>query len=409
MRQSTHKRTILGIVLGSVILSLFLIVSYAYTNDTICIVEKGTLSESLSVDRGEFIDLVSGTKYEALEALKNQFNPDTGFFTYNSHPNGEVSTTDNAIRQLLASRALAVHSVEIQDARAMHRQNLDTILTKLYKEEEDRAYVFAFEKSKLGANAMLLRTLVASPYYDEYEEQAEKLANGIVFLMNSDGSFRPWYIEPGYEYDADYLLTFYSGEALLALLEYNEMAENKVLMEKIVLSTDFYIDAYVTNIEKNYYPAYVPWHTQVLNLLHKKTGKEKYSDALFTLNDKLLEIQDRTEFIGRFYNSETPEYGSPHVSSDAVYTEGLAYALEIAQTVGDLARVQQYEEAIMLGYRNIKSLQHAPKWWNFFEDNKVSYGISGGFTTDSCSSWVRIDSIAHAIDGFEYIEAVFKP
>jgi hypothetical protein len=403
------KRIGITILLIGIVMSVFLYVTYAHTNDRICIAQKGSLDKALAISDADFLRSVAEVKGKAIEALKGQFNEENGLFTYLSHPNGDLSTRNNAIRQLLASRAIAVHSKQDASFEAMHRTNVEAVLALWYTEDEDRAYVYAFDKSKLGANAMLLRTLVASPFYNEYEEEARKLANGIVHLMNADGSFNPWYVEPGYEYDANYLLTFYSGEALVALLEYNTLANDDDLHRQIVKAADFYVQQYVTNIDVNYYPAYVPWHTLALNLLYKRTEDTRYADALFVLSDKLLEIQDRENFIGRFYNPETPEYGSPHVSSDAVYTEGFAYAYEIGIEVGDLEREKQYKEAIMLGFDNIKRLQFTSAWWNFFEDQETSQNISGGFRTHACKSSVRIDSIAHAIDGFTQIEAVFKP
>ena len=50
--------------------------------------------------------------------------------------------------------------------------------------------------------------------------EAAMVAQGIKAVQEPDGSFRPWYIEPDYAYDAEYLMYFYSGESILALLEY---------------------------------------------------------------------------------------------------------------------------------------------------------------------------------------------
>jgi hypothetical protein len=44
------------------------------------------------------------------------------------------------------------------------------------------------------------------------------------------------------------------------------------------------------------------------------------------LNDKLLDEMlvfesDILDIVGRFYNPEFPQYGTPHSASDGVYTE----------------------------------------------------------------------------------------
>ncbi len=110
---------------------------------------------------------------------------------------------NNAIRQLMASRLIAELSQEDSMWIPMHRKNLDFIFKNWYREEGDIGYIFYNNKSKLGANAMALRALVFSPFFSNYELQAQRLAMGILSLLHTDGSFDPWLKEPSYDYDAD--------------------------------------------------------------------------------------------------------------------------------------------------------------------------------------------------------------
>ena len=87
--------------------------------------------------------------------------------------------------------------------------------------------------------------------------------------------------------------------------------------------------------DEDYYPAFIPWHTQCLNKLYKITGDRKYSDAIFKITDKVITLQNQDgkpyiDFLGRFYNPDYSEYGTPHSASTAVYLEGVAYAYEVA-------------------------------------------------------------------------------
>lgn len=351
------------------------------------------------------------TRQTSLEARIEQANElgkqwlynnvqDNGLFFYAGDPaTEEISTGNNAIRQLMASRVLAQESSKDVDLESLHRHNLDFLFEFWYKENGDIGYVYYDEKSKLGANAMLLRTLVYSPFFEEYETEAVKLAEGILHLQDDEtGAFRPWYVEPWYTYDADYLLTFYSGEALLALVEYYQKTGNEAILAAAKLSADYYIDRYVTHLEEHYYPAYVPWHTIALNKLYKVTGDETYADAIFVLNDKLLEIQDTSEGLtGRFYNPETPEYGTPHTSSDAVYTEGLAYAYEVAQLVGDKEREATYLQAIELAVENLEWLQYQEEVSQFTVP-KERY--VGALRTRADRFGIRVDTTQHAVDAF---------
>lgn len=148
---------------------------------------------------------------------------------------------------------------------------------------------------------MLLRTLIASPYFEQYSGHAEKLANAIHSLQMPDGSFRAWYKAPTYKYDEDYLLTFYSGEGILALLEYYLKTKNVKRRDIALLSQDYYLQAYVDHIEENYYPAYVPRHTISLYHAYQITQEKKYADAIFLLNDKLIDEMLHTD-------TTTPNY-----------------------------------------------------------------------------------------------------
>ena len=292
----------------------------------------------------------------------------------------------------------AVRNVNDKIAPAMLKDDLD-----IYDQVTIDNFLITLDgaenKSKLGANAMLLRTLVYSPFFDEYQEEASALAEGILKLQDdTTGAFQPWYIEPWYEYDSDYLLTFYSGEALLALVEYYEKIGSGEILDSAILSADFYIDRYAEKIEENYFPAYVPWHTLALNKLYKITAEEKYADAIFVLNDKLLELQNIAPGLtGRFYNPETPQYGAPHTSSDAVYTEGLVYAYEIAKLAEDMERENRYRDAITIAFDNLEWLQYQEEVSEFPVEPRR---YLGALRTKAESLWIRVDTTQHAVDAF---------
>lgn len=342
----------------------------------------------------------------AKEWLISNFNK-KDIFNYQYDPSsGKYSSRNNMIRQLMSSRLLAELSQDNSALLKLHKKNLDFIFRHWYREG---GYIYYNSKSKLGANAMALRTLVYSPFFDDYRDEAEKLANTILSLQNPDGSLEPWYIEPNYKYDKDRLLTFYSGEAILSLVEYYTKTGNTLYLDAAIKSQDYYIEKYVTYLKQNYYPAYVPWHTQSLNKLFKLTGERKYAAAIFVLNDELIKIQNTdgepwTEYSGRFYHPDHPEYGTPHSSSDAIYTEGLSYAYEIARMVGDKEHQKKYRRAILLGARNLINLQ--------FKDSNVytfqhPERVKGAIRYRVHDNRIRIDTTQHTIDAFMKIIKVF--
>ncbi|OYT27551.1 MAG: hypothetical protein B6U97_01265 [Candidatus Altiarchaeales archaeon ex4484_96] len=334
---------------------------------------------------------------------------DEGFFNYLYNPsNGKYSNSNNMIRQLMASRLLAELSSVNDSLLSYHQRNLDYVFSNWYGEKNECGYIIYDSKSKLGANAMALRALVYSPLFDEYEDKARRLANSIINCQNPDGSFKPFFIEPGYSYDEKKLLYYYSGEALLSLVELYERTGEKKYLDAAVKSQNHYLVEYVQYMDNNYYPALVPWHTMSLAKLYQLTGDERYSNAVFVLNDELIKMQNTEgepyiDYLGRFYDPTHPEYGVPFTGSTSVYLEGLAYAHEIALLVDDSAHKQKYAQAIKLGVHNLINLQfRGPNMYYLVHPERVKGAIR--YRVDD--NRIRIDTTQHTIDAFRKIQDV---
>jgi hypothetical protein len=335
---------------------------------------------------------------------------DDGEFNYLYHPSSrQYPESNNMIRQLMGSRLLAELSWEDESLLKTHRKNLNHVMLEWYKEKGNIGYILYDGKSKLGANAMALRTLVYSPYFEQNQVQAERLARGILSLQNPDGSLEPWLIEPDYAYDKAYLLTFYSGEAILSLVEYFLRTGNREYLDAALLSQEYYIHEYVSHLVDNYYPAYVPWHTQSLNKLYKITGDTLYAEAAMVMNDILIQIQNQDgvpfpDLRGRFYDPQFPQYGTPHSSSDAVYTEGLAYAYELAVLTGDQEHMDRFRDAILLGVHNLMNLQYNGANMYFVRDPEK---VLGAIRYRAEDNRVRVDTTQHMMDAFIKVLDVF--
>ncbi len=348
-------------------------------------------------DLEAFLAGVDSSYQQAEKWFRNSLRT-KGLFRYSHYPlENKYSEKNNAIRQLMGTRLLAELCQKDTSWCTMHRKNMDFLLKYWYKEKDTIGYIKYNKKSKLGANAMMVRAMVVSPFYDEYALKARRLINSMLVLTEENGALNPFYIEPAYSYNKDYLLTFYSGEALVAYIEYALHTGDKEMMNIAKKSQDFYIDRYVTNLEEHYYPAYVPWHTLSLNKLYHITKDKRYADAIFTLTDKLLEIQDTTNFVGRFYNPKTPEYGKPHSASDGVYTEGLAYAFEVAILEGDAQRQKTYFRALQFALQHLRSLQYTAA---DCEGVKFPQRCEGAFRTSDTNPWARTDNGQHIMDGY---------
>ena len=349
-------------------------------------------------DKKQFLNSVSKSYKQAETWFLNNIR-EKGIFVYLYDPyTDHYADKNNTVRQLMASRLLAELSLNNPELGSLHQKNLKFIFANWYRENEQRlGYIYYDNKSKLGANAMALRTLSYSPYFKAYSNQAEKIAEGILSLMDDKGNFEPWFIGPNYEYDKDYLLTFYSGEAILSLVEYALKSGREEFLQAAIKAQDYYLIKYVDHIEQNYYPAYVPWHTMSLTKLYKLTRNEKYAVAILRLNDELLKIQDTTDFIGRFHKPEFMRYGKPHSSSDGIYTESLGYALDIAKQKNDLAHQISYDRAIRLSVFNLKKLQYSERYAFKSEIRKRTLGA---FRIDNGDRRIRIDCTQHIMDAY---------
>lgn len=340
--------------------------------------------------------MLHGKKWLSLH-IKND-----GSFVYLYEPQKKekIYNKNNMIRQLLAARVVAQFCADGDEKFCeIHRRNIKFFFENIYQEKDVNgksiAYMVFNKKSKLGVNALMVRLLIQSPFFDKYKNQAEKLVQGILLLQNKDGSFEPWYIEPEYKYDKDYILTFYSGEAILALTEYYKKTNNKEVYIMAEKAQEYYLEKYVQLMHVNFYPAYVPWHTFSLANFYRETKNIKYAQAVFTLNDELLKIQDIHENVGRFYDKRHPEYGKPHSASDGIYTESLVVAYEMAKDVDDKQRQKKYYKRIRMAVDNLATLQYCNTQGY---DKNTAEEDCGGVRVKKGQTAVRIDNIAHMLD-----------
>jgi hypothetical protein len=184
---------------------------------------------------------------------------------------------------------------------------------------------------------------------------------------------------------------FYSGEAILALFELYQKTKNTSIYDAALSAQTYYLYQYVNNISTSFHPAYVPWHTQTLFHFYNETKNETYASAVFAMNNNLVKMQQRTNksTIGRFYDPIHKIYGPIHSSSDALYTEGLVYAYQLADACDRTDLKQQYQTAFLLGAYRLKSLQYTDY------SNTETFG---GIKYSSDDPRIRVDSVSHGIE-----------
>ncbi len=411
-KQTNQKRKIIVISL-IVSVVLFLVIFYLgsknITNIATTDILNGNLqNNSYSLNKENNIN--KDNKY--YQQVNEIFSLGEGWLLHNIKNDGSFvylysidgGTNDNVkssiIRQLLTFRVVAqLCSKGNTEMCQIHQRNLDYIFKDgiyqtVNKNGKQKGYLLYNEAAALGSNALTLRLLMVSPYFDQYQSQVKALLNGIKDVQKADGSFQPYIIAPK-EFNYERKERFYSGETVLALMEYYRKTGDKNILNIAKEAEVYYLKKYVDNIQQNYYPAYVPWHTMALSKLWHTTNDQKYLKAIFKLNDKLLEMQDKWERVGTFYSIEHPEYGRVHSASDAIYSESLVTAYKIALEVGDKIRQEKYISAIKLSLDNLASLQLCNKK---SVSNDIPKKLCGSFPVRKGSRFIRVDSLAHTMD-----------
>jgi hypothetical protein len=347
------------------------------------------------------VDQIEQSEQLASQWFLDNFQPNGSFpYLYDTQQDVYVAA-DNDLRQLMASRLLAEMARTDTLARRLHSTNLAYIDSNLLRlTSTGRAYIHFRGHGKLGSIAMALRMLSASPYYGTRAAQAHSFARTIRELMNDEGAFRPLIVGTAGADHTKRLLTFYSGEAILALLEYAERYRDTAAFAAARRAQRYYIRQYVSDIHENYHPAYVPWHTLALHRLYVTTGERSYASAAFLLLDTLLAIQDTVDVSGRFFNRDYTEFGPPHAAADAVYTEALAYGYELAHLTKDDTRLERYGKALRRALRHLLSLQITIARAAKLPDHARSVGAF----RSGLGSWrIRIDNTQHALDALRKV------
>ncbi|MNU90771.1 hypothetical protein D3C71_806460 [compost metagenome] len=159
-------------------------------------------------------------------------------------------------------------------------------LTNFYK-EKDSSTAFMIDgkegelEIKLGANAAAI--LMLTKYQEitqktDYQKYAEKIANGILKLIDSNGSTTHVLNYPDYSLKEKFRIIYYDGEAALALLRLYQINQDSRLLETVKLMFEYFI-------ENRYEKYHDHWLSYCTNELTKICPEDKY--FIFGLNNYL--------------------------------------------------------------------------------------------------------------------------
>lgn len=341
--------------------------------------------------------------------LVRQVGPD-GRTTYKYWPSrGEYSTANNMVRQFMGTACLALAAKrDDAEAAAAAARNFSYNFKTFYAERPLFAVIDEAGKIKLGAAGVAMQAILNRADPAPYGWHLGRLRAFVESMQNRDGSFRT-FLEPPWRTDGE---NFYPGEAMLALAMLNARHPEPGLLDRLWRGFRFYRDWHLR--DRN--PAFVPWHTQALCLMHEATGAAEIADFVFTMNDWLLGLQQGPEapadVQGEFFDPARPGFGPPHASATGVYMEGLIEAWSLAQRLGETRRAEAYRKALLAGARSLRQLQFRDDTAMFYLHRKER--VEGAIRTSVFDNTLRIDNVQHGLMALwkmldRFGEADFRP
>lgn len=335
---------------------------------------------------------VASMANEMTDWLVRQVGSD-GKTTYKYWPSsGEYSTSNNMIRQFMGSACLALaakrHNGETAEAA---KKNFSYNFKNFYIDLPQYGVINEDGKIKLGAAGVAMQAILNLQDHAPYVRHLNRLRSFVEHMQNADGSFRT-FLEPRWRTDCE---NFYPGEAMLGLAMLDKISPDPAIIERLMRGFHFYRDWHL----KNRNPAFVPWHTQALCLLHSVNGASEVADFIFLMNDWLLGMQQGPEapedVRGEFFDPKRPQYGPPHASATGVYMEGLAEAFLLARRLGDTRRAEAYRKSLLRAARSLRQMQYSTPLSMFYLHRKER--VRGAIRTSSFDNTVRIDNVQHGL------------
>ncbi|MBX3394101.1 MAG: hypothetical protein KF841_01910 [Phycisphaerae bacterium] len=374
--------------------------------------QANSAARPVELRRGDRLIPASAVTRENLDAAIARVGQ---YLLYRQNSNGEFShayipfngtyTLGNAARvQLRALDGLAAYAVREKDADVTARLSRGIAAFTPYLEpvviaesrqdgsvEQKQVGVVLAPPGHSGVLEITARLLLAmklSRNAGDYDEDCARFVNAILAAQTEAGYFAIA-VNNEAEVSADAAQVLNDADsctALAALAGINAMSEDVRITKSIESAVRYYSDRFQARFE----PTAAAALLQALCLHYARSNDARISDMAFDLADRLaaLQLTDRNcpyeELHGAINVRRAGEVGA----DTSIYLASLADALELAERVGDSARIEGYRSAVSAAARFVMQLE--------FRDDGAFYvrsrrDVLGGIRAALWDGRLRID------------------
>jgi hypothetical protein len=354
-----------------------------------------------SYQNNDDYEYVKLSYYDVNKSLNHAINwfvsniDENGLYNYiYDDDKSEYLIYNNIYHQIKNSLVIAELSRFNDTIKEIHKTNLEYIIDNFYKENNNNGFIVFENESELGLNAIVLRTILLSPFYEEYKEYSNRLVKTVLMMQNDNGSFQHDYLLN----NTKKLDVFHSDKAIMSLIDMYMITGNKTYLNQSILSQNYFIKNYFIKPNEAYHATLIPGHTKSLSKLYDITNDDLYLSIVKVLNDLILDHQEKKDIssIGHFIDLIIDGKNFTNSSIDGYITESLAHLFEVLE-YNESVNISKYKIGLILGNFNLINLQ--------YDDNDEK--TNGAIKSSKKNNQIRIDSTQNTIYAYLKILDVF--
>lgn len=307
----------------------------------------------------------------------------------------------SAVRQVGSLAALARYTRARNESETLAP---DQILARILRWNHRRQQRAFDEAHPVGLASLLLLAIVEGSWFPTQGSQvADQLVEHLERRQRPDGTIRlglsddPRDDEGFDDFDE---VAYYPGEALYAIARWS-LAANESTKAAVILERAF--EPYRGHWRRHRQLAFIPWQTGAFAEAFLATGQRDFADFVFEMNDWLVPLQyvagssTPSDWVGGFdFRDANERFHAPPGATTGSYAEALVDALRVAKAVGDQARVDRYEAALLAALQFLTTIQYTAANTAHFQP-ETRQKLLGAIHAGVEDGMVRIDFTQHAL------------